>query len=180
MDSFELNKIMGALLFACLCLLSLNIAANAIFTPTKLEKPGYDIAVPEKGAPGQQVAAVEPAQPIETLLASADIKRGETAAKKCQTCHTFVKGGPNQVGPNLYGAYDRARAATTFNYSAAMKAKTGEWTADDLNKFLANPKTFVPGTTMGFAGISRASERADLIAYMNSLADSPKPLPKAP
>src|SRR5262245_43596571 len=102
MDSFEINKILGALLFACLCLLSLNIAANAIFTPQKPEKPGYDIAVPEKGQAGQQVAAVEPAQPIEVLLQSADAKRGEAAAKKCQTCHTFAKGGQNMVGPNLW------------------------------------------------------------------------------
>ena len=147
MDSFELNKIMGALLFACLCLLSLNIAANAIFTPPKMEKPGYVIEVPEKGAAGTQVAAVEPAQPIEQLLANADVKRGEAAAKKCQTCHTFAKGG--------------------------------EWTAEDLNKFLQSPKGFVPNTSMGFAGVSKASERADIIAFLNSLADSPKPLPKA-
>jgi cytochrome c len=181
MDSFEINKILGAILFACLCLLALNLAANAIFAPIKPEKPGYELAVQEKAAPGEKVAAAAPDQPVETLLASADIKRGETATKKCQACHTLEKGGPNRVGPNLWGAVGRHRAAVdNFNYSTAMKAKGGDWSVDDLYTFLKNPKAFVPGTSMGFSGISKASERADVIAYLNSLADSPSPLPKAP
>jgi cytochrome c len=180
MDSFEINKILGAVLFTCLCLLSLNIAANAIFTPPKPEKPGYDIAVPEKAAPGEQAPSATPDQPVETLLASADVKRGEAAAKKCQTCHTFEKGGPNRVGPNLWGVVGRARASHEgFNYSTAMKAKTGEWSVDDLYQFLKAPKGFVPGTSMGFAGIAKPTERADVIDYLNTLSDSPKPLPTA-
>ena len=181
MDSFELNKILGALLFGLLCLLSLNLAANAIFSPGHMEKPGYEIAVEEKAAPGTQVASAQPDQPIETLLANADVKRGETAAKKCLACHTFEKGGPNRVGPNLWGAIGRERAHQAgFNYSAAMKAKGGEWSIDDLNKFLISPKGFVAGTSMGFAGVTKGTERADIIAYLNTLSDSPKPLPKAP
>ncbi len=178
MNSFELNKIMGALLFTCLSLLSLNIAAGAIFAPHKPEKPGYDIAVQEKAAPGQAAPAAV-AVPIGTLLASSDVKRGETAAKKCIACHTFEKGGPNRVGPNLYGVVGEARGeGRGFNFSAAMKAKKGAWTLDDLNHFIMSPKGFVPGTAMGFAGIGKDSERADILAYLNSLADSPKPLPK--
>ena len=180
MDSFEINKILGALLFACLCLLSLNIAAGAIFAPHKLAKPGYEIAVPEKAAPGAPAAPAEQEVPIAQRLASADIKRGETAAKKCQACHTFEKGGPNRVGPNQWGVVGREKASHAgFNYSAAMKAKGGAWTMEDLDKFLQSPKGFVPGTSMGFAGVSRGSERADLIAYLNSMSDSPQPLPKA-
>jgi cytochrome c len=180
MDSFELNKVLGALLFACLCLLSLNIAAGAIFTAPKPEKPGYDIAVQEKAGPATPGAPAEPEVPIAQRLASADVKRGETAAKKCAACHTFEKGGPNRVGPNQWGVLGRDKASYAgFNYSAAMKAKGGKWTLEDLDKFIQNPKAFVPGTSMGFAGVSRASERADLIAYLNSVSDSPQPLPKA-
>jgi cytochrome c len=179
MDSFELNKILGAVLGTCLAVLSLNIAAGAIFSPPKPAKPGYEIAVPEEGTETAK-AAPEPTVPIETLLASATVERGQASAKKCVACHTFEKGGPNRVGPNLWGIVGRDKAhASGFNYSGAMKSQTGTWTIDDLNRYLINPKAMVPGTNMNFAGIPRASERADLLVYLNSLADSPAPLPKA-
>ena len=180
MDSFELNKILGALLGTCLILLALNITAGAIFAPHKPAKPGYEIAVPETPAGGGPGAPVEPDKPITDLLASSDPAKGENAAKKCAACHTFNKGGPNRVGPNLWGVVERAKGTEGgFNYSAALKGKGGTWTYDDLNKFLASPKSFVPGTNMQFAGLNRASERADVINYLHTLADSPKPLPKA-
>ena len=180
MDSFELNKILGALLGTCLLLLSLNIAAGAIFAPHKPAKPGYDIAVPETPAGGAPAGPAEPAKPIAELLASSDPAKGENAAKKCLACHTFNKGGPNKVGPNLWGVVNRPKGTEGgFNYSAAMKAKGGQWTYDDLNTYLTNPKAFVPGTNMQFAGLSRGSERADLINYLHTLADNPGPLPKA-
>jgi cytochrome c len=114
------------------------------------------------------------------LLASSDAAKGENAAKKCAACHTFNKGGPNRVGPNLWGLINRPKASEAgFNYSAAMKSKGGEWTYEDLNKFLANPKGFVQGTNMQFAGLTRSSERADVINYLHTLADNPGPLPKA-
>lgn len=179
MDSFELNKIMGALLGTCLVLLSLNIAANAIFAPHKPEKPGYDIAVQEAAPGGKPAAPAEPEVPIAKLFASADMGRGEASAKKCAACHTFGKGEPNRVGPNLYGIVGRAKASVPgFNYSAAMKAKGGEWTIDALNTYLQNPKADVPGTNMNFAGIPRPQERADLLTFLNSKADNPAPLPK--
>jgi cytochrome c len=180
MDSYELNKVLGAVLFTCLVTLTVNIAAGAIFTPKKPEKPGYEIAVPEVAPGAAPGAPAEPAKPLPELLASADPKKGETSAKKCLTCHTFGKGEPNRVGPNLYGVVGRARASHPgFNYSAAMKSKPGNWTLEEIDHFVANPKGFIPGTTMSFAGVPRATERADLLAYLNTVTDNPAPLPKA-
>ncbi len=179
MDSFELNKILGAILGTCLVLLALNITANAIFAPVKPAKPGYEIAVQEQAAVDKG-GPKEPSQPIEVLLASSSAEKGENAAKKCAACHTVNKGGPNRVGPNLWGIINRPRASEAgFNYSAAMKGKSGNWSFQDLNAYLLNPKAFVPGTNMTFAGLTRDSERADLINYLHTLADSPVPLPKA-
>ncbi len=180
MDSFELNKILGAILATCLILLVTSFAAGAIFSSNLPEKPGFEIAVKEESHGGGKEAAPAPSEPIEKLLQTASVEKGAAAAKKCAACHTFEKGGPNRVGPNLFGIVERARASEAgFNYSAAMKAKGGKWTYDDLNKFIANPKGFVPGTAMGFAGIPKDSERADVIDYLHTLADSPVPLPTA-
>ena len=163
MDSFELNKILGAVLATCLVMLVTSFAAHAIFAPVKPEKPGFEIAVKEDASHGAKEAAA-PSEPIEKLLQTASVEKGTGAAKKCAACHTFEKGGPNRVG---------------FNFSAALKGKGGTWTYDDLNKFLASPKGFVPGTAMGFAGIPKDSERADVIAYLRSLSENPAPLPTA-
>jgi cytochrome c len=177
MDSFELNKILGALLGTCLVLLTLNIAAGALFSAHAPAKPGYEVAVKEEaqGPAGAQAPADEP---LPVRLASADMGRGENAAKKCVACHTFGKGEPNRVGPNLYGVVGRGKAAVAgFNYSAGMKAQKGEWTPEDLDAFLASPKGAVPGTSMTLAGL-RGKERADVILFLNSKSDKPVDLPK--
>jgi cytochrome c len=178
MNSFELNKILGALLACVLITLSLNITAGALFSSPKPAKPGFDIAVKEAG-PGAAGPA-EPSQPIEVLLASASAEKGAAAAKQCAACHTFEKGGPNRVGPNLYEIvnHERGTGRGGFNFSAAMKAKGGTWTFDELNKFLKDPRGYIPGTNMTFAGLSRDGQRADVIEYLRKQADAPVDVPK--
>jgi cytochrome c len=179
MDSFEMNKVLGALLGTCLVLVAVHIASGAIFEPPAPAKPGYEIAVteqPEGGGAPQAPAEV----PIETMLPTASIQKGTADVRVCQACHTFQKGQASNIGPNLYGVVGRPVAsAPGFNYSAALKAKGGTWTFDALNTWLKNPRADVPGTLMTFAGFDDESERADVIDYLNSNSDSPLPMPKA-
>jgi cytochrome c len=177
MNSFELNKILGAILGTCLVLQAVHIAAGAIFTPTIPAKPGYEIAVKEETP--AEAGPKTPEQPFPVLLASANPDHGKSTTRLCQACHTLDKGGPNRVGPNLWGVVGRKRASVPgYDYSSAMKAKGGTWTFDELNKFLAGPQKYIPGTKMTFAGVSNDKQRADLIAYLRTQSDNPLPLPK--
>jgi cytochrome c len=179
LDSFEVNKILGAVLGTLLGVQAVHLMAGAVFTPGIPAKPGYEIAVTEAPAAGQQQPAKAPEVPIEQRLASASPERGEADTRPCQTCHTFEKGGPNRIGPNLFGVVGRDRASEQgFNYSAAMKSKGGKWTFEELDKFLSNPRQDIPGTAMTFAGIQRDNQRADVIDYLRTLSDNPVPLPK--
>ena len=180
MNSFEINKILGALLGTCLVLVAMHIASGAIFTPAEPAKPGYEIEVKAEQPQGGAAPAAAAEVPIENLLASASLDKGAQVAKQCQICHNLQEGQGPKVGPDLYGIVGRAVASVAgFNYSAPLKAKGGTWTFDELNKWLTKPSADVPGTAMTFAGLSNEKQRADVIAYLNTLSANPLPLPTA-
>jgi cytochrome c len=180
MNSFELNKILGAILGTCLAVLALNIAAGAIFSTETPAKPGYAIAVKKEGGAATKEAAPKEV-PLPVRLAKASIDKGKQIAKQCEACHTLTKGGPNRVGPNLWNIVGnhRGEGRGGFSFSSAMKAKGGKWTYAELDKFLTDPRGYIPGTAMTFAGIKNDQQRADVIDYLHTLSDSPMPLPKA-
>ncbi|MET3893685.1 cytochrome c [Bosea sp. OAE506] len=175
----ETNKIAGAVLATLLVVMGLNMTAGIVFAPKKPAVPGFDLPSDEPVAAAAAPAAAAD-EPIAVRLAKADVARGEKAVGACKACHTFEKGGANKIGPHLYDVYARNKGSVDgFAYSAAMKGKSSEkWEADQLDGFLKNPKAYLPGTIMAYAGVGRPDTRADMVAYLNSLADAPKPLPK--
>jgi cytochrome c len=180
MDSFEWNKIIGAVLGAAIFIFVIRLVAEKVYEPEMPAKPGYVVeGVVETPAGGAATAAVEEAMPDwGTVLASADVAAGKTTSTKCEQCHNLAKGGPNMIGPNLYAVVDRPRASHPgFDYSAAMKGKGGSWSYDELFKFLKSPGSYIPGTKMSFAGLRSDKDRINLIAYLRSNADSPSPIP---
>jgi cytochrome c len=178
MDSFELNKIMGAILGTFLFVLSLSIVSGGIFAAHPPKKAGYEIAAADDKA-GAKQAAAEPLVPMENLLNEANAEKGASVARQCVACHEFTKGGANKVGPGLHNVVNSdAGTHAGFGYSNAMKNKKGKWTFEALDKFLENPSKAVPGTSMTFLGIRRAADRAAVIVYLNQQSDSPAPLPK--
>lgn len=180
MNSFEINKILGALLGTCLVLLAVHIASGAIFTPPVPAKPGYEVAVKEEKPGQEQAGAKAAAEPFDKLLASASADHGAQIAKQCQICHNFQEGQGPKVGPDLYNVVGRKIASVPgFNYSAALKGVSGTWTFDELNKWLTDPRAMVPGTAMTFAGLSSEKQRADIVAYLDTLSKNPVPLPTA-
>jgi cytochrome c len=183
MESFEVNKLLGALLGTVFIVMSIAIVSDGIFSSPVPEKPGYEIVAAEEPAGGEQAGGEQAAeQPIGPLLAKADPKAGEAVFKKCGACHTTDKGGANKVGPNLWGIVDRPIAAHEgFSYSAGLKAFAPEaktWTYDHLSGFLTSPKNYVKGTVMGFGGLKKIEDRANLLAYLRTFADTPAPLPQ--
>jgi len=181
MNSY-VNMGVGAFLGTVFVLMSVSIASEGIFHSAAPEKEGYAIVAEASTDAGGEGAAAAVATPIATLLASADAARGETTFKKCTSCHTGESGGPNKVGPNLFDVVNRPIASHAgFSYSAGMKdfskGGTEKWDYDHLSYFIEAPKKHVPGTAMGFAGIKKETERADLIAYLRTLSANPAPLP---
>ncbi|WP_274630459.1 c-type cytochrome [Arvimicrobium flavum] len=183
MDSFEFNKVIGALLGTVFVVFSIAIISDSIFAAPVPEKPGFAIEVAEAEAGGEAAGGAE-AVSIATLLASANAEAGATVFKKCAACHTTENGGANKVGPNLWNVVNRPIASHEgFAYSTPMKdfAQGGSvvWDYDHLDHFLNSPKGYIKGTAMGFAGVKKPDERANLIAYLRTLSDSPAPLPTA-
>jgi cytochrome c len=174
--SLEGNKIAAAVLTAGIIGVGSAVFAGILYHPHQLEEPVYRI---EAAATGGEAAPAAEAVPFEELLVAASAESGEKAAKKCAACHSFDRGGANKVGPALWGVVNRPIGAHEgFAYSAALADKGSDvWDYEHLNQFLLNPKGYAPGTKMSFAGISKDAERADIIAYLRSLADEPASLP---
>ena len=179
MDTFELNKIAGAVLGALLLVMGLGFLAELLYAPPELAQAAYSVEV--EGAGEAEVVDEVDEVSIAALLATADAASGEGAARKCVACHTFEPGGANKSGPNLHGVVGRAMAAGDgFAYSGALTERAaagGVWTYEELNGFLQAPKAWVPGTSMAFAGLRRDGERADMIAYLASVSPDAPPFP---
>lgn len=192
MNRFEITKIVGAFLMSVLIITVIGQVGNLLVEAEELEKNVYTVAGTEEPAVAEEAAAepvLEPTGPLEVaaepglgpiapLLAAASVEPGKKLAKKCALCHTFKKSGPRKIGPNLWdivGA-DKARWEN-FSYSAALAGVGGSWGYEELNAFVANPKAYIPGTKMTFNGLKELEDRADLIAYLRTLSDSPRPLP---
>jgi len=177
MNSFEFNKIAGALLFSLLVIIGVQNLSSVLYTTEAAHPLSYPVEV-ASGAGGDAhgdagAAEVEAGPTLAQLLASADVSKGAKVAKKCAACHTFDDGGANKVGPNLYGVLGQPMAQTAgFNYSGAMSDMGGTWDFETLDIYLQKPSAYIPGTAMSFAGLRKAGDRANLIAYLNSLGSN--------
>ncbi|MDB5570574.1 MAG: cytochrome [Hyphomicrobiales bacterium] len=182
MDSFEFNKIAGAVLGTLLFLMGLGIFSGMIFHPHKPHTPGYDLPVAEAAAKGGAPAAAAAATPVADLLASADPAKGAATAKAaCGVCHNFEEGAAVKQGPTLYNVVNRPIAGVAgFAYSSSLQEKSKSdqtWSFEHLNQFITNPKGYASNTKMAFAGEKNEGRRGDILAYLRSLAGSPAPLP---
>lgn len=171
MGGMEFNKIMGAVIMALLIAMLAGFTAERVVAPRHLEENAYKIEG-VVAATGSAPAAPVLAADISGLMATADVARGQTLAKACATCHSFEQGGPNKLGPSLWGIVGNhhAHLGDAFAYSAAMKAASAVvWDVEHLNQFLFNPRQGLPGTKMAFAGIKNDQDRASVIAYLKTL-----------
>jgi cytochrome c len=180
MDSFELNKIIAAVLMVALLVIGIGKISNLIFHVEKPKTPGY--AIEEEQASGSTVSATdeitEEKVDIAALMAMGDASNGEKIFKKCAACHSIVKGGKNKIGPALYNVVGRKVGGVgDYKYSKALAAYDKEWTVEELNGFLIKPAKWIKGTKMAYAGLRKESDRASVIKYLNQSSDNPQPLP---
>ena len=179
MDSFELNKIIAAILMVALLVIGLGKIADGVFHVKKPQKPGYQVEAESQLASGtsQAVEVVEKID-IAALMASGDIASGEKIFKKCAACHSIKKGGKNKIGPALYNVVGRTVGGVNdYKYSKTLASYGKEWTFEELNGFLKKPASYLKGTKMSYAGLRKEKDRASIIKYLNQNSDSPKTLP---
>jgi len=178
METTDSNKIALALLGTLLGTMALGVFTSAIYAPNKPLKPGYALPGAETETAAKAPAAPA-AEPLPELLAKADVGKGQADTKVCQTCHNFEKGAAAKVGPPLYGVLGRPVASVPgFAYSDGLKAVGGEWTFEKINQFITKPSAFAAGTKMTYPGESDEHKRGDILDYLDTLSDSPLPLPK--
>tara|TARA_B100001175_G_scaffold53709_1_gene42771 strand:- start:2638 stop:3180 length:543 start_codon:yes stop_codon:yes gene_type:complete len=180
MDSFELNKIIAAILMVALLIIGIGKLSNVIFHVEKPETPGYSVEVEQTTVASSQTIsqATEDKIDIAALIAMGDIVTGEKVFKKCAACHSIVKGGKNNIGPALYNVVGRdVGAVSDYKYSKALAAYGKAWTFEELNGYLVKPAKWIKGTKMAFAGLRKEKDRASVILYLNQNSDNPLPLP---
>ena len=179
MDSFEINKIVAAILLVGLLIIGIGKISNLIFHVEKPKKPGYVVEVEQKSNASVSVeTTVEEKVDIAALLAMGDIATGEKVFKKCAACHSIVKGGKNNIGPALYNVVNRqVGAVSDYKYSKALSEYGKNWTFEELNGYLIRPAKWIKGTKMAFAGLRKEKDRASVILYLNQNSDNPLPLP---
>jgi cytochrome c len=181
MDSFELNKIIAAVLMTVLIVIGINKISDAIFHVEKPKESAYKVEGVEMASTSSQVSTEvkEVVQlDIKEILAMGNIAHGEKVFKKCSACHIVAKGGKNKIGPALYGIVGKASAVSEgYSYSKAMKAHGENWSFEELNGYLLKPQSHIKGTKMAFAGLRKDKDRASVILYLNSQSDSPLPRP---
>ena len=179
MDSFEINKIVAAVLMVALLVIGIGKLSDVIFHVEKPEKPGYAVDVEEATTVSTSTkASVEEKVDIAALMAMGDVTIGEKVFKKCAACHSIVKGGKNNIGPALYNVVGRKTGVVSdYKYSKALASYDKEWTFEELNGYLIKPAKWVKGTKIAFAGLRKEKDRASVIKYLNQNSDSPLPLP---
>ena len=180
MDSFELNKIVAAVLMVALLVIGIGKLADVIFYVEKPKTPGYVIEVEQAVATSTEKSSVSNEEKIDinALMAMGDIATGEKVFKKCAACHSIVKGGKNNIGPALYNVVGRQIGSVSdYKYSKALSEYGKEWSFEELNGYLIKPAKWIKGTKMAFAGLRKEKDRASVIMYLNQNSDNPLPLP---